>query len=141
MVKVRIGKHYGHIQSHKAAAELFKNHDSTFYDRRVPHALISWNYNQGSMAIGNYGTYRRLLRKLCTAELLVSQRVNDTAAVRQKCVDNMTRWIEEDSLASRACGGSGEVELTHFVFLMSFNVVGNLMLSRDLLEPHSRGRA
>lgn len=139
MVKPRIGKHYGHIQSPKAAAELFKNHDSTFYDRRVPHALISWNYNQGSMAIGNYGTYRRLLRKLCTAELLVSKRVNDTAAVRQKCIDNMTRWIEEDSLASRACGGSGEVELTHFVFLMSFNVVGNLMLSRDLLEPHSEG--
>ncbi|KAE9458160.1 hypothetical protein C3L33_09931, partial [Rhododendron williamsianum] len=68
------------IQSPKAAAELFKNHDSTFCDRRVPHALTSWNYNQGSIAIGNYGTYWRLLRKLC-----------------------------------------------------------NLMLSRDLLEPHSEG--
>ncbi|KAH7856178.1 hypothetical protein Vadar_033596 [Vaccinium darrowii] len=125
------------IQSPKAAAELFKNHDSTFCDRKCPDALTSWGYNQGSMAVGNYGTYWRILRRLCSSEFLVNKRVNGTAALRQKCVDNMIRWIEEDSLASRACGGLGEVQLSRFLFLMAFNVVGNLMLSKDLLEPQS----
>ncbi|PSS34908.1 Cytochrome P450 76A2 like [Actinidia chinensis var. chinensis] len=125
------------VQSAKAAEELFKNHDPTFCDRKCPDALTSWSYNQGSLAIGNYGQYWRILRRLCSAELLVSKRVNETVALRRKCIDNMTRWIEEDSMASRACGGSGEVEICRFLFLMAFNVVGNLMLSRDLLEPRS----
>ncbi|KAH7854493.1 hypothetical protein Vadar_014436 [Vaccinium darrowii] len=125
------------IQSPKAAAELFKNHDSTFCDRKCPDALTSWSYNQGSLAMGNYGTYWRILRRLCSSELLVTKRINVTAALREKCVDNMIRWIEEDSLASRASGGPGEVQISRFLFLMAFNVVGNLMLSRDLLEPHS----
>ncbi|KAH7858974.1 hypothetical protein Vadar_030028 [Vaccinium darrowii] len=129
------------IQSPKAAAELFKNHDSTFCDRKVTEVMRSCSYNQGSLALSKYGPYWRIIRRLCSSELLVSKRVNSTAALREKCVQNMTRWIEDDSKASRASGGSGEVQISRFLLLMSFNVVGNLMLSRDLLEPHSdKGR-
>ncbi|KAH7856138.1 hypothetical protein Vadar_033157 [Vaccinium darrowii] len=129
------------IQSPKAAAEFFKNHDSSFCDRNVTDVMTSCSYNQGSLALSKYGTYWRLLRRICSSELLVTKRVNSTAALREKCVQNMIRWIEEDSQASRASGGSGEVQISHFLFLMSFNVVGNLMLSRDLLEPNSdKGR-
>ncbi|KAH7854342.1 hypothetical protein Vadar_012759 [Vaccinium darrowii] len=125
------------VQSAKAAAELFKYHDLAFCDRKVPDALTSWSYNQGSVAFGNYGTDWQILRKLCSAELLVKNRVNETASLRRKCIDNMTLWIEEDSKASRARGGLGEVDISRFLFYMAFNVVGNLMLSRDLLEPRS----
>ncbi|KAH7857162.1 hypothetical protein Vadar_009729 [Vaccinium darrowii] len=129
------------IQSPKAAAELFKNHDSTFCDRKVTEVMRSCSYNQGSLALSKYGPYWRIIRRLCSSELLVSKRVNSTAALREKCVQNMTRWIEDDSKASRASGGSGEVQISRFLLLMSFNVVGNLMLSRDLLEPQSdKGR-
>ncbi|KAI8015359.1 Iridoid oxidase [Camellia lanceoleosa] len=125
------------VQSAKAAAELFKNYDQVFCDRKVTDALTSLGYNQGSLAVGNYGVYWRILRRLCSMELLVNKRMTGTAALRRKCIDNMTRWIEEDSAAARARGGSGEVEISHFLFLMAFNIVGNLMLSRDVLEPNS----
>lgn len=126
------------IQSAKAAADLFKNHDLAFSDRKVPDALTAWNYNQGSLAVGNYGPYWRILRKLCSSELLVNKRVNDSTEVRERCVEKMVSWIEEDVASSKAEGRSGEVELLQFLYLMAFNVVGNLMLSRDLLDLHSK---
>ncbi|KAA8516658.1 hypothetical protein F0562_016836 [Nyssa sinensis] len=126
------------IQSAKAAAQLFKNQDSIFSDRKVPDAVTALGYSQGSLVFGNYGAYWRIVRRLCSAELLVSRRINETAILRQKCIDNMIRWIEEDAAASRAQGQSGEVQLSHFLFLFAYNVVGNLMLSRDLLDSQSK---
>lgn len=126
------------IQSAKAAEEFFKKHDLPFSDRKIPDALTALSYYQGSLAFGNYGAYWRILRKLCSMELLVNKRLDDSTELRQKCIDKMVRWIEDDAAASRAQGRSGEVELPHFLFLMAFNLVGNLMLSRDLLGLQSK---
>ncbi|KAA8516659.1 hypothetical protein F0562_016835 [Nyssa sinensis] len=126
------------ILSAKTAAQLFKNHDLPFSDRKVPDAVTALGYNQGSLAFGNYGAYWRMLRRLCSTELLLSRRINETAILRQKCIDNMIRWIEEDAVASRAQGRLGEVQLSHFLFLFAFNLLGNLMLSRDLLDSQSK---
>ncbi|KAK9290073.1 hypothetical protein L1049_008237 [Liquidambar formosana] len=126
------------IQSPKAAAELFKNHDLAFSDRKCPDALTALNYYQGSMAIGRYGAYWRVIRRVCSTELLVNKRINEMAPLRRKWVDNMIRWIEEDATAACARGESGVVNIPHFLFLMAFNLVGNIMLSRDLLELKSK---
>ncbi|XP_015898698.3 iridoid oxidase [Ziziphus jujuba] len=126
------------LQSSMAAEQLFKNHDLSFCDPKCPDALIPHNYYQGSLAFGRYGSYWRILRRLCTMELLVNKRVNDTAALRRKCVDAMLRHIERDSAAGLARGESGEVNLAHSLFLMAFNLIGNLMVSKDLLESESR---
>ncbi|KAF5940664.1 hypothetical protein HYC85_021831 [Camellia sinensis] len=119
------------VQSAIAAAELFKNHDVPFSDRKVPHALTAFDFSDGTIALGNYGGYWRTMRRLCSMEFLVTRRINETAAVRRRCVDNMVRWIDE------AAAVAVEVQLSRFLFLMSFNLVGNLMLSRDLLDPES----
>ncbi|KAA8516656.1 hypothetical protein F0562_016838 [Nyssa sinensis] len=126
------------VQSPKAAAELFKNHDIPFSDRRVPEALTAFDFDQGAMGLNNYGAYWRIIRRLCSMEFLVNKRINETADLRRKCINNMIRWIEEDAAASRAQGGSGEVQLSRFLFLMTFNLVGNLMLSRDLFDSKSK---
>ena len=122
------------IQSAKVAAELFKNHDLPFSDRKVPCALTALNYNQGSMAMSNYGTYWRTLRKVCSSELLVIKRINEMAPLRHKCVDRMIQWIEDDATMARVQGGSGEVEVSHLVFCVAFNLIANLMLSRDFFD-------
>ncbi|KAK9291153.1 hypothetical protein L1049_009341 [Liquidambar formosana] len=85
-----------------------------------------------------YGPYWRILRRISSMELLVNKRINDTAPLRRKCVDDMVRWIEEDAAAALARGESGEVNMPHFLFCMAFNLVGNLMLSRDLLDSQSK---
>ncbi|GAV84248.1 p450 domain-containing protein [Cephalotus follicularis] len=126
------------VQSAKAAAELFKNHDVDFCDRKYPDSLTAHNYCQGAVAFSNYGVYWRLLRRLYSMELHVSKRLNETTHTRRKCIDNMIKFIEEDAEASRARGESGEVNLGHYLFLMAFNVVGNLVLSKDILDSKSK---
>lgn len=113
------------VQSANAAEQLFKNHDLPFCDRKCPLALTAHDYNKGSLAIGLYGSYWRLLRRLCTKELLVNKRINETAPLRRKCVDAMLRRIENEP---------GAVNLAQCLFLMSFNLVGNLVFSKDLLD-------
>ncbi|KAK0583619.1 hypothetical protein LWI29_000307 [Acer saccharum] len=61
------------IQSAKAATEFFKNQDHIFCDRKSPIVLTAHNYYQGSLAIGRYGVYWRIIRHLCSMELPVSK--------------------------------------------------------------------
>nr|AKJ26120.1 CYP1 [Gentiana rigescens] len=122
------------VQNAACAAELFKKHDVPFCDRKVPDTLTAFQFNQGSLGMNTYGGHWRVLRRLCSMEFLVNKRMNETTELRRRIEDNMVRWIEEDSLASKAQGGTGAVQLSRFLFLMAFNLVGNLMLSRDLLD-------
>ncbi|CAK9141706.1 unnamed protein product, partial [Ilex paraguariensis] len=125
------------IQSAYSAAELFKNHDLSFSDRKATESLTALGYNESALAVCEYGAYWRRLRRLYTIELFASKRIQESAPLREKCIDKMVRWIEEDSITSRAQGGSGEVKLVKYLFLMAFNMVGNLMFSRDLLQMQS----
>ncbi|GLT59067.1 hypothetical protein SLA2020_319090 [Shorea laevis] len=126
------------IQSARAATDLFKNHDQVFCDRRCPVSITVHNYNQGSMAVGRYGSYWRMIRRLCTVEIMVNRRLNETAYLRRKCIDNMIHNMEEDAEVARAQGEAGELDLSHYLFLLAFNVIGNLLLSRDLVDSRSK---
>ncbi|KAJ9695218.1 hypothetical protein PVL29_010619 [Vitis rotundifolia] len=124
------------VQSSKAAAELFKNQDLCFSDRTITETMRAQGYHESSLALAPYGPHWRSLRRLMTMEMLVTKRINETAGVRRKCVDDMLSWIEEEA---RGVGGEGRgIQVAHFVFLASFNMLGNLMLSCDLLHPGSR---
>lgn len=126
------------VQSSKAAEELFRNHDLSFCDRLAIDALTSHNYKNGSLIFGSYGPYWRMLRRLCASELFVNRRINETTYLRTKCVDDMIRWIEEASNQNRKEGGLGEVEVVDYLFLMAFNLVGNLTMSCDMADPGSK---
>ncbi|KAF6146791.1 hypothetical protein GIB67_007505, partial [Kingdonia uniflora] len=119
------------IQSAKAAKELFKNHDISFAGRTITETMKTCGYHEGSIAVAQYGPYWRMLRRLCTTELVVQKRINETVIVRRKSIDGMIQWIDDDA---RTKGG---VHIARFVFLMTFNLLGNLIFSRDLLGPQS----
>ncbi|KAI7738854.1 hypothetical protein M8C21_012271, partial [Ambrosia artemisiifolia] len=123
------------ILSAKAATELFKNHDLTFVERTVTETSKSHDYDKSSLALAPYGMYWRVLRKICTVEMLVAKRINESTDVRRQCVDNMLDWIEIEANSAKV--GKG-VHVAKFVFLASFNLLGNLMLSRDLANPDSK---
>ncbi|KAK6778713.1 hypothetical protein RDI58_025431 [Solanum bulbocastanum] len=102
------------VQTAPAAAELFKNHDTSFADQFIPDVNKTHNYHQGSLAIGRYGSFWRFQRRICTVEMFVHKKIGATIPVRRKCVDNMVKWIEK--AANSAEKGSG-IEVTRFVFL------------------------
>ncbi|KAK6147118.1 hypothetical protein DH2020_018030 [Rehmannia glutinosa] len=122
------------VQSAEAASELFKKCDLPFADRKAPDSLTALGYNQGSVAIGVYSGYCRKVRRIGTTEFLVNKRVNASIPLRQKCIDDMIGWIKKDVAKSKENGGSGEIQLDWFLFVTSFNTVGNLMLSREVMD-------
>lgn len=69
---------------------------------------------------------------------MITKQIDQTAVLRQKCIDDMIRYIEEDVAEAQAQGESGEIKGAHYLFLMTFNLIGNLVLSRDLVNPRSK---
>lgn len=122
------------ILSTKAATEFFKNHDLAFAERTITDIMRVHNYDKSSLALAPYGSYWRLMRRLVTVDMLVAKRINDTASIRRRCVDDMLVWIARE--AEKLEEGRG-LNVARYVFLMSFNLLGNLMLSRDLFDPES----
>lgn len=123
------------ILSTKAATVLFKNHDLSFAERHLTITMCVHDYHKGTIALAPYGSYWRVLRRLVTTEILVNKRINETIFIRRKCVDDMLQWIEEES---HKVGNGGGIHVARFVFCMTFNLLGNLMLSRDLVDPESK---
>lgn len=121
------------VSSVEAAADMFKNHDLTFAGRNITESMRACSYNEGSMALSQYGPYWRMLRRICTTELFTNNRIHETEHLRIKCVDNMIKWMREEAQEK------GSIELARFVTLMSFNVIGNVMLSQNLIDPQSKG--
>nr|AZL40029.1 cytochrome P450 CYP76AE4 [Thapsia villosa var. laciniata] len=121
------------ILSSVAAEELYKNNDLSFADRFQNDAMRSHDYYKSSMALGAYNSYWRTLRRICTIELFTIKRINDAVLIRRKCADEMISWIEKEAEK----GASGGIEVINFVFSAIFNIVGNLTVSRDLVDPQS----
>ncbi|KAI3941583.1 hypothetical protein MKW92_009012 [Papaver armeniacum] len=120
------------IASAESATELFKNHDHSFCNRYLNEALKTDDAHSGTMVLGEYGPYWRMLKRICTTELFSRKRIKDTAPLRRQCVDKLMQWIADEAKESGT-----NVELARFVFASSFNVIGNLILSRDLVDPKS----
>ncbi|CAI9097845.1 OLC1v1034354C1 [Oldenlandia corymbosa var. corymbosa] len=120
------------ISSNDVAREMFKNHDAVLAGRKIYEAMKGDFGNEGSLITSQYGPHWRMLKRLCTLEFFVTSRLDATINVRDKCIGQMVKYIEE-------AGGSGigAVDVGRFFFLMSFNLIGNLMFSKDLLEPNS----
>jgi cytochrome P450 len=122
------------ILSTKSATDFFKNHDLSFADRYITETMRPHSYDQCSLALAPYGTHWRVVRKIMTVDMLVNKRINETVMIRSKCADNMLLWVEEEAKKLKGRG----VHVARFVFLATFNVLGNLMLSRDLIDPNSK---
>ncbi|GFQ05235.1 cytochrome p450 76a2 [Phtheirospermum japonicum] len=112
----------------EAAGELFKNHDANFADRTITEVMRAQGFHKAAISLSPYGSYWRVMKRIVTVEMLVHKRIKETEPVRRRCIDDMVGWISKES---------GRVHVARFVFLASFNMVGNLMLSRDLVSPES----
>lgn len=119
------------IQSAAAAAELFKKHDVAFADRKAPDSMSACDYIKGTLAFAPYKEYWRILRRLSMSELMVQKRIESSAQLRQKCIDKMIQWIKKD--ASEFC----EIQLDEYLMIMSFKLVSNFMLTRDITDYKS----
>ncbi|KAL2502664.1 Cytochrome [Forsythia ovata] len=124
------------IQSADVASEFFKNHDLSFADRNIIDVMRSRNYTKYSMALAPYGVYWRVMRRLCTVELFVNKRINETVSVRRNCIDHMLQWIEKE--ANSVEGRRNGVQVVRYIFLATFNTLGHMIMSQDMVDPESK---
>ncbi|WOH13210.1 hypothetical protein DCAR_0832719 [Daucus carota subsp. sativus] len=122
------------VLSAAAAEELFKNHDLSFINRTIVETMRSHDFGKCSTGSVPYGDYWRTLRRICAVELFTAKKLNETKVIRQKWVDKMVLWIEKE-IKER---GSAGFELTDYVFPALYNMMGNILISRDLVDPHSK---
>ncbi|OVA20239.1 Cytochrome P450 [Macleaya cordata] len=126
------------ISSAESAMEMFKNHDHSFCNRHVLEVTkIGDTYDAGSVTFAQYGPYWRMLKRLYLTELFSRKRINDTAHLRRRCVDQLIKWISDEANSNETAGSTSGVEVARFVFATSFNLIGNLVLSKDLVDPKS----
>lgn len=119
------------VLSGNAAAELFKKHDANFAERSITEVMKAHNFHKAAVSLSPYGSYWRLMKRIMTVEMLVHKRINQTEPIRRRCIADMVEWVRNEARES------GRVHVSRFVFLASFNMLGNLMLSQDLVSPGS----
>nr|XP_004497404.3 cytochrome P450 76A1-like [Cicer arietinum] len=122
------------VSSSEVARQMFKNNDVVLAGRKVYEAMKG-NYEngiiEGSLITSQYNSHWRMLKRLATHEFFVTSRLDAMRDVRAKCVDRMLNLIEHESVNSVGVG----VDVGNFLFTMSFNLIGNLIFSKDLLGP------
>ncbi|KAE9618600.1 hypothetical protein Lal_00047306 [Lupinus albus] len=117
------------VSSSEVAREMFKTNDVVLAGRKIYESMKGNHGHEGSLITSQYGSHWRMLRRLCTTEFFVTSQLDAMTGVRGKCINRMVMLIEE----AGECGTCG-VDLRRFFFLMSFNLIGNLIFSKDLLD-------
>ncbi|OVA20242.1 Cytochrome P450 [Macleaya cordata] len=128
------------VASADVAMELFKNHDHSFCNRHLNQTLKLGEAYTGAMGVRPYGPYWRMMRRLCATELFSKKSINETSIIRRQCIDKMIQWISEEAKeSSKEMAGrvSSGIELGHFVYASFFNLMGNLLFSKDIMDPKS----
>ncbi|EOA25946.1 hypothetical protein CARUB_v10019335mg [Capsella rubella] len=121
------------ISSSEVAREIFKKHDAALAGRKIYEAMKGRDNSDASLITAQYGAYWRMLRRLCTTQFFVTRRLDAMSAVRSECVEQMLRFVMEGGQ-----NGTKTIDVGRYFFLMAFNLIGNLMFSRDLLDPDSK---
>lgn len=128
------------VQTAAAAADLFKNHDASFAERTIVEVMRAHGFDRAAVSLAPYGPYWRAMKRIMTVEMLVQRRINEMEPVRRRCIDDMVEWIGREAAgkANATTSGNVQIHLARFVFLASFNMLANLMLSQDLISPDAQ---
>ncbi|XP_019100303.1 PREDICTED: cytochrome P450 76A1-like [Camelina sativa] len=124
------------ISSSEVAREIFKKHDAALAGRKIYEAMKGRKSSDTSLITAQYGAYWRMLRRLCTTQFFVTRRLDAMSDVRSKCVEQMLRFVKEGGQNGEYC--TKTIDVGRYFFLMAFNLIGNLMFSRDLLDADSK---
>lgn len=126
------------ISSSEAARDMFRNHDVVLAGRKIYEAMKDDYGHEGSLITSQYGPHWKMLRRLSTTEFFVTSRLDAMQGARRRCIDRMVHFIQD---AAACVGGNNAIDIGRFFFLMAFNLIGNLIFSKDLLDPESeRGK-
>ncbi|KAI3928798.1 hypothetical protein MKW98_024399, partial [Papaver atlanticum] len=116
------------IASAQSAKEMFKNHDQQFCNRHRNETMIRDDgSHNGTIGLSDLCPQWKMMRRLYATELFTKKRLNDTTHLRKKCLDQLINWVSDE--AKHNPGKS--IEVARFIFAAIFNMVGDLVVSKD----------
>lgn len=83
------------VSSAEIGKEMMKTHDINFSQRPFLHLV--GKYFSVDIAFAPYGGYWRMLRKICTEELLSAKRVQSFRSIREEEVSNLVGYLHANS--------------------------------------------
>ncbi|CAJ1932859.1 unnamed protein product [Sphenostylis stenocarpa] len=103
------------VSSPEYAREIMKTHDVFFASR--PHSVTSDILSYGSTGIASapYGNYWRVVRQMCTMELLGQKRVNSFQPIRAEELTNLIKMIDSKK--------GSPVNLTQLVLSSIYSII------------------
>ncbi|XP_027182465.1 probable (S)-N-methylcoclaurine 3'-hydroxylase isozyme 2 [Coffea eugenioides] len=138
LICLKLGTQYTVVGSSPAAAiEILKTHDRSLSARYVPKVVPARQEELNRSSIGwtevcNDGW--KYLRTLCRTELFSVRALDNQSCLREKKISDMVEHL-------RAKKEGQVVDIGELVFATIFNMLSNVMVSRDLigLEEESAG--
>ncbi|GLJ32228.1 hypothetical protein SUGI_0648650 [Cryptomeria japonica] len=121
------------VSSPATAKEVFKTHDNILAGRMVTEAHKSLSHDKSSLIWADYGPYWRNLRRISTVELFSPKRLEALQHLRRDQVFSTIRLIFEDK--------GKVVNIAHTVFCTSLNLLGNMIFSTSVFDPHNPASA
>ncbi|XP_040384353.1 ent-isokaurene C2/C3-hydroxylase-like [Oryza brachyantha] len=90
------------VSSPEAAEEVLKNQDIRFADRFVSATIEMLTFGGNDLAFARYGERWRVLKKLCTQELLTAARVRSFRRIREEEAARLVRDLAASAAAGEA---------------------------------------
>ncbi|KAH9322885.1 hypothetical protein KI387_017524 [Taxus chinensis] len=117
------------VSSSAMAKEVLKTHDHIFAGRPFMASAKAHNQYKSAMASAEYGPHWRKIRRVATAELFSPKRLQALRYLRRDQVSRTLRLIFEKK--------GNTVHIGHMVFYTSLNLLGNMIFSKSVLDPHN----
>ncbi|GLJ19776.1 hypothetical protein SUGI_0358330 [Cryptomeria japonica] len=121
------------VSSPAMAKEVLKTHDNVLAGRMVIEAVKSISHHKSSLIWGEYGPYWRHLRRILTVELFSHKRLEALQHLRRDQVFHTIRLIFEDK--------GKVVDIGRTVFCTSLNLLGKMIFSTSVFDPHNPASA
>ncbi|XP_045824085.1 cytochrome P450 71AU50-like [Trifolium pratense] len=135
IMHLRLGLVQTIVVSSPQAAELFlKTHDLVFASRPPFEASkhISWD-QIWNIALGEYGSYWRKMRKMCTLELLSHAKINSFRIMREQELDLLIKFLREESKDGKEVDLSSKIS-TLSAYMSCRMIFGKKYMDNDLDE-------
>nr|ATG29973.1 CYP76AA68 [Taxus chinensis] len=129
LITLRLGMTTTVVASSPAMAkEILKTHDHALAGRTVIETAKALSHHKTSMIWGEYGPHWRHLRRISAVELFSPTRLQALQPLRRDQVFHTIRLIFEER--------GKAVNIGNMAFYTSVNLLGNMVFSTNLFDPH-----
>ncbi|KAK1592085.1 hypothetical protein Q3G72_019304 [Acer saccharum] len=129
IMHLRLGLKPTVVASSPQAAELFlKNYDQVFASRPPLLASKHFSYGQQALIFGPYGPHWRNMRKMCTSELLCSQKISSFKSIRKEELDLLIESVKQQA------GDHHVVDLSGKVKSFTVDVICRMLFRRKYVD-------